>query len=84
MSPVTLRIHELRQLKGWSQAELAERAGVARATINRLELRSPRQLDTRAVDAIALALDVEPGYLLVWSRPTLPAAREKARKGKAK
>jgi transcriptional regulator with XRE-family HTH domain len=32
-----LRLHELRELRALSQAELAERAGIAKATVNRLE-----------------------------------------------
>ena len=35
--PVTTRVREHRAERGWSQAELGERAGVSRQTINAIE-----------------------------------------------
>ena len=35
--PVTTKLRELRGDRGWSQAELAERLGVSRQTINAIE-----------------------------------------------
>jgi len=66
MSPIILRIQELRERRGWSQAELARRAGVARATINRLELHPPLRLDILPLEGIARALQVDPAYLIIW------------------
>ena len=37
MTPLTLRIRELRTRRGWSQAELGRRAGVHASTVNRIE-----------------------------------------------
>jgi putative transcriptional regulator len=34
---VTNKLRELRSVRNWSQAELAERAGVSRQTINAIE-----------------------------------------------
>ena len=35
--PVTTKVRELRTDQGWSQAELAERLGVSRQTVNAIE-----------------------------------------------
>lgn len=35
--PVTTKLRELRGDRGWSQAELAERLGVSRQTVNAVE-----------------------------------------------
>ena len=35
--PVITRVRELRTDQGWSQAELAERLGVSRQTVNAIE-----------------------------------------------
>jgi len=81
---VRLRVRELREARGWSQAELARRAGVRVATVNRIELERTNAIDFRVLDVLAHALEVDPGYLITRTRPATPAPREKARKGKAK
>ena len=48
-----------------TQGELAERAGVRRATVNRVENAAPTSIDLRVLDQLATALGVEPGFLLV-------------------
>jgi len=60
-----LRIKELRTALGWTQAELADRACVRRATINRLENHPAITIDLDVLDRIASALGVEPGFVLV-------------------
>lgn len=45
--------------------ELAERAGVTRATVNRLENRRPASIDLMVLEKLAGALGVEPGLLIV-------------------
>lgn len=47
-----------------SQRELAERAKVSRATINRLEMGRRRMVDLDILDRIAKALGVAPGLLI--------------------
>ncbi|MGI8548299.1 MAG: helix-turn-helix domain-containing protein, partial [Gemmatimonadaceae bacterium] len=37
MTPIRLRIEELRNAQGWSQRDLAEAAGVRQATISKAE-----------------------------------------------
>jgi DNA-binding XRE family transcriptional regulator len=62
------RIRQLRQRAGWTQEELAERAGIGRVTLSRLEGgdRSPRY---RTLVALAKALGVSVTDLLVDRAP---------------
>ena len=61
--PVLSRLRELRFLAGLSQADLAERAGVARTTIIRLEVGDPNVLPS-TLRKLARALKVKPAELL--------------------
>lgn len=65
MTPITLRVRELREAKGWSQAELAERAGVRRATVSAIENGLTKGVDFETLEKLARALEVDAGYLLV-------------------
>lgn len=65
MSPITLRVRELREVKGWSQAELARRAGVQRVTITLIEGQRTKGVDFETLERLARALEVDPGYLIV-------------------
>jgi transcriptional regulator with XRE-family HTH domain len=47
-------IAEIRGSKGWSQGERAKRAGVTRATLNRLENGHPRSIDLVVLEPIDL------------------------------
>lgn len=58
MSPVVLRVKELRKRRRWSQDELASRAGVRRATIVALERGASPRLDTLAKLAVAFGVKV--------------------------
>jgi transcriptional regulator with XRE-family HTH domain len=51
------QIREIRRRRGWSQEDLAERAGLGRLVISRIE-RGQAALDLEALERIALALDV--------------------------
>jgi transcriptional regulator with XRE-family HTH domain len=73
MAPLRVRINELRTAKGWTQAELADAAGVTRATVNRLENGKPASIDFAVLEKLADALEVDPGFLIV---------REKARRSR--
>ena len=64
MTPISLRIRELRKAKGWSQAELAERAGVTQATVSRIEGEKVASLDLEVFEKLANALDVHPAVLI--------------------
>ena len=65
MSPIGLRVRELRAAKGWSQRELARRAHVRQATVSHLEGGKVKSLNVEVLEKLATALEVDPGYLLV-------------------
>ncbi len=68
MTPLSLRIREVRQVKGWTQAELARRAGIRRATVNRIENARVKAIDLEVLEKLAKALEVDAGYLIVKKR----------------
>jgi len=65
MSPITLRIRELRVARGWSQAELARRAGIQRVTVTLIEGHRTKGVDFETLEKLSRALEVDPGYLIV-------------------
>lgn len=73
MTPITLRVRELRTAKGWSQAELARRAKVRRAMLSELEAGKRRRIDLAILERLSTALGVDPALLLV----TTPAKRKR-------
>lgn len=77
MSPIALRIRELRERAGLSQAQLAEKAGVRQATVSELESGKGRRLLV-VLDKLARALNTPPGELL--ARAPAKAAARAARK----
>ena len=64
MSPIRLRVAELRKAKGWTQDELAQRARVSRVTVNRIESAMNRRIDYDVLEKLADALGEEPGFLI--------------------
>jgi len=60
-----LRVRELRKALGLTQAELAERAGVRRATVNRIENARVTAVDLEVLEKLAHVLRVEPGFIIV-------------------
>lgn len=68
MTPITLRLRELREAKGWTQRELARRAGIRAATVNSLERRAPHKVDLSVLDRLATALGVDAALLFVHAR----------------
>ena len=68
MTPLSLRIREIRQVKGWTQTELARRAGIRRATVNRIENARVKAIDLEVLEKLAKALGCDPGYLIVKKR----------------
>ena len=67
MTPLRLRIRELREAKNLSQERLAEMVGVRQATISDHERGKARRIDLDLLEDLAAALGVEPGALLVQS-----------------
>jgi transcriptional regulator with XRE-family HTH domain len=65
MSPIRLRVKELRAAKGWTQQQLADKAGVVRVTISRIESETNRRIDYDTLERLADAFSVDPGLLIV-------------------
>lgn len=65
MTPITLRVRELRQARDWSQRELARRAGVQQVTISLIENNRTKGVDFETLEKLARVLGVDPGYLIV-------------------
>jgi len=66
MSPLkrmAKRLKTLRAARGWSQADLAERSGVSKVHIARIET-SQREPTLGVIEKLASALRVKPGALL--------------------
>ncbi len=68
VTPISVRLRELREVKGWSQAELARRSGVNQAVISRLESSETQSIKFPNLEKLAKALGCDPGYLIVKKR----------------
>ena len=64
MTPIVLRVKELREKRGWSQSELARQSGVTQQTISKIELRQTEAVAFEVLERLADALDVHPGGLI--------------------
>jgi transcriptional regulator with XRE-family HTH domain len=76
---IYLRLRELRFALGLTQAELAARAGVRRATVSRLENSRVGAIDLEVLEKLADLLGVEPGFLLSRTPPAAAARRRVGR-----
>ena len=65
MTPIMVRIQELRTARNWSQAELARQADVPQATVSRIEARKTAGISFDTLEKLARALGCDPGYLIV-------------------
>jgi transcriptional regulator with XRE-family HTH domain len=80
VSPIRLRVKELREALNLTQEQLAERAGGVRiATISAYESGRAIRPDLRVLERLAAALGVEPGFLLV--RESEPRPKRKGKIG---
>jgi transcriptional regulator with XRE-family HTH domain len=68
MGTVTFRVRELREARGWSQRDLAERAGVRQATVHQLEAGKTSRVDLDTLARLANAFGVDAGYLIIHAR----------------
>ncbi|MHB1863407.1 MAG: helix-turn-helix domain-containing protein [Gemmatimonadaceae bacterium] len=64
MAALRIQLKQLREAQGLTQGELAERANVARATVNRIEAGRQRRVDLDVLEHLATALGVSPGLLI--------------------
>ena len=67
--PTTFRLGEILEERGIAQAELARQTGLSLQTINRLCRNRTAQVSLETLDAIATALGVAPGDLIVKETP---------------
>lgn len=64
--PMALRIADLRKARGWSQDDLASKAGISRSQLTQIE-NETRPANTLRLNAIADALGVPPYKLFAMS-----------------
>ncbi len=65
LTPIQIRVQELRDAKGWSQAELARRSGVPQPTISRIEAGESGSITLANLERLADALGVNAALLIV-------------------
>jgi transcriptional regulator with XRE-family HTH domain len=70
MSEIKDRLSEERKKLNWTQEDLAEKSGVSRAVIAKIENGTTKQPGIKNMIKIAKALDTRPGYLL-FGEPNL-------------
>lgn len=64
VTPISLRLQELREAKGWSQAHLARVSGVPQSTISRLEAGETGVVNLKHLERLATALGVNAALLI--------------------
>ena len=68
MSPIRIRLRELRTARGLTQVQLAELCGMPQSTISRIESGSTTGVDFETLDRVAAALGVHPSELIVYGQ----------------
>ena len=68
MTPIRLRVEELREAAGLSQTELAERANIRRATLIDIEKGRTTGVDFAVLERLANALGVDAAMLVVHTK----------------
>lgn len=64
MTPLRIRLKDLREAAGLSQQQLGDLAGVRQATISEVERGLKQRIDLGILERLATALGVEPGALI--------------------
>ena len=64
MTPIRLRVKEIREAQGLSQAALAEKAGIRPATLSAIETGQTKGIDFDTLERLARALAVPAQVLL--------------------
>jgi transcriptional regulator with XRE-family HTH domain len=67
MAPVTVRLKELREARGWTQSDLARESGVPQPTISRIE-KGTSAIDLGVLERLANALDIDAALLIQHKR----------------
>lgn len=68
MNPISVRVKELREQRGWTQAELCRRSGVRQATLSAIENDRTKGIDFDTLERLATALEVHPAALIEKKR----------------
>lgn len=84
MTPVRLRVRELRTAKGWTQEQLADKSGVNQGTISKIETGKTGGIEFDNLERLANALGVNAAFLVDHSTdlPPEPPATKKRRRRK--
>lgn len=77
MSPIQVRFRDVREKRGLTQVQLAERTGLDQATISRIE-RGRGGIDYDVLDRLCAALECGPGDLLAREPRGRRAAKGRA------
>jgi putative transcriptional regulator len=64
MTPVRIRLKEIRESKGLTQVDVAERAGLRRATVSDIENGKTTRIDLETMEKLANALGVDAALLI--------------------
>lgn len=64
VTPIRIRLREVRELRGLTQAELAERSGVGRPTISNIETGKTSGIDFDVLEKLATALGINAAMLI--------------------
>lgn len=67
MTPIRLRVREIREAQGLSQAALAKKAGIRPATLSAIETGQTKGIDFDTLERLARALSV-PAQVLIGER----------------
>ena len=68
MTPVGVRLREIRKSRGLSQDQLAAKAGVPQSTVSRIETGKTSAIEFSVLDKLSSALGCEPGELIVRTK----------------
>lgn len=80
MTPVRLRVKELRQARGWTQEQLAELSGVNQGTISKIETNKTGGIEFDNLERLANAFGVNAAFLVDHTIEPKPEPAKKTRK----
>ena len=64
MTPIAIKLRELREQRGWTQRELCERSQVGRITVSRIENGHTKGIDFDTLEKLAKAFGIHPAVLI--------------------
>jgi len=75
VTPIRLRLREIREARGLSQRELARRSGVTQATLSLIERGRSKGVDFNTLEKLATALEVDAALLVQHDTDSRKARR---------